>query len=250
MPHGNKVFFRQTMKEHFPELGFCEDDWKCEYLATQQYPGWHRTHCKGAMDSKQQSTQKNSRSAKSLNPVPNVSSGHSHLPPAPSPTLSDTPEGPTFSTAMIPPTSVPSPRSDLNELQLSPPTATLAPTTFLSPPTFGIEPRSHPSPTQEINGASEPSHPHLDLAPGQVHPRSPSPGLPSSTSSANMQPCSAAGLTPVTQISAGTDASLHTTATPVMPPQPESAPNHPIQVCRTLQILLHPPLTTHPPPRW
>ncbi|KAF9786835.1 hypothetical protein BJ322DRAFT_1019415 [Thelephora terrestris] len=58
MPHGNKEFFCQTMKEQFPELGFCEDDWKCEHLATHLYPGWHRNHGKASADSKQQSTRK------------------------------------------------------------------------------------------------------------------------------------------------------------------------------------------------
>ena len=247
MPHGNKAFFRKTMKDQFPELGFCEDDWKCEHLATHMYPGWHRTYCKGTVDSKRQSARKTSRSAKSLTPAPNVS-GHSYPPPAPSP-VSDAPEGPTGLIATIPPTSVPTQRSDLSELQLSPLGTTLASTTPLTSPILEIEPRPDPSPAQEIGRIPKPSHLPLDLAPGPVHSRFPSPESLLSTSSPNLQPCSAAGLPPVTPTPTSTDTSvpeeqpdvsLRATATPgalPMPTQLEGAPNHPIQVRCALRVL-------------
>ena len=41
MSHGNKEFFRQKIQEQFPELAFCEDNWKCEQVGTQTHPGWY-----------------------------------------------------------------------------------------------------------------------------------------------------------------------------------------------------------------
>jgi hypothetical protein len=51
MSHRNKPYFCQTIKEQFPKLGSCEDGWKCNYLATHLYPGWHQNHGKLTADS-------------------------------------------------------------------------------------------------------------------------------------------------------------------------------------------------------
>ncbi|KAH9918104.1 hypothetical protein B0H21DRAFT_847417 [Amylocystis lapponica] len=34
--------FRTEMVSRFPELRLCEDDWKTDYLATKNYPNWHK----------------------------------------------------------------------------------------------------------------------------------------------------------------------------------------------------------------
>ncbi|KAF9786836.1 hypothetical protein BJ322DRAFT_1106940 [Thelephora terrestris] len=181
------------------------------------------------------------RSARSQTPAINVS-GHSHLPPTPSPTLRNAPGRPTVSTTAALPTSTPTTRSDLSELRLSPPTASLISTISPISPVLELEPRTELSPAHETDGAPRPPHPTLNLAPGRVNSNSPSPELPHPTSVMNPQPYSEASPTPVTPISAGTDtfpleeesgAPLVTVTTPgppAMPPRPEGSPNHPIQV--------------------
>ncbi|KAG1725613.1 uncharacterized protein EDB91DRAFT_1254661 [Suillus paluster] len=44
--------FQQEMVTKHPELGLCMDNWKINYIATEQYPSWASTHLK---DQKQQS---------------------------------------------------------------------------------------------------------------------------------------------------------------------------------------------------
>lgn len=41
--------YHQEMRAKFPELAFCEDDWKAEEIATYYYPSWYKNHKKGAI---------------------------------------------------------------------------------------------------------------------------------------------------------------------------------------------------------
>jgi hypothetical protein len=93
MTHSNKDFYRQKMKEEYPELGFCEGDWKCEHLATQIYPGWHRNHAtsksadkvKPEPDANPKQRSKRTVSSKSPTPAPNNVPQQPCPPPAPTP---------------------------------------------------------------------------------------------------------------------------------------------------------------------
>ena len=35
-------FFQIEVYKHFPDLRLCENHWKVDYIATTNYPGWHR----------------------------------------------------------------------------------------------------------------------------------------------------------------------------------------------------------------
>ena len=38
--------YRWEMGRHFPELQLCENDWKFELLAIENYPSWYNNHCR------------------------------------------------------------------------------------------------------------------------------------------------------------------------------------------------------------
>lgn len=38
--------YRREMGRHFPELRLCENDWKSELLAIENYPSWYNNHCR------------------------------------------------------------------------------------------------------------------------------------------------------------------------------------------------------------
>ena len=78
MSHGDKGFYREKMKEQYPELALCEADWKFGFVATQVYPGWYRTHGKPKVK-KELGTKRRSKtmadSSGSPTPSPNDASG-------------------------------------------------------------------------------------------------------------------------------------------------------------------------------
>lgn len=39
--------YRREMRLKFPEFALCENDWKADFLATENYPSWFSTHVKG-----------------------------------------------------------------------------------------------------------------------------------------------------------------------------------------------------------
>lgn len=39
--------YHRKMCTKFPELGLCENDWKADQLATENYPFWFSNHVKG-----------------------------------------------------------------------------------------------------------------------------------------------------------------------------------------------------------
>ena len=110
MSHGNKEFFREKMKGQFPELGFCEGDWKCEQVGTQTYSGWYRTHgpekVKQEPGAKRQS-KKMTSSSKSSTPALDNTLGRSHLSPTPIPALTGLPEQPSLPSITNSSTSIP-----------------------------------------------------------------------------------------------------------------------------------------------
>jgi hypothetical protein len=107
MTHGNKELYRQKIKALYPELAFCEGDWKCEALATNLYPGWYRNHIK-APDHRQQSKVRVC-SSKSPTPAPIGVPEHSRSPSVPTGILESTP-GCLSISAVIPPALTPTPK--------------------------------------------------------------------------------------------------------------------------------------------
>ena len=83
MSHSDKRFFSEKIKEYYPELAFCEDNWKCEYVATHTYPGWYRTHVSDKKKVKQEpGTKQQSKIADSSGspaPAPDGAPGHLSL---------------------------------------------------------------------------------------------------------------------------------------------------------------------------
>lgn len=250
MTFGNKEFYRQKMKELYPELSFCEGDWKCEHLATQLYPGWYRNHVKSKVEAGPESNRR-LRKTKSPTPIPTGGiSGSSHSPSVPTPMLNNVPGLSTVSPTSPPAfSSTPSPGAAEQDhppqtpIQLTP-TATLAVTIGTSLDT-GV--------THEIDMLSEES-PGASPVLGATHPPSvPSPSfhlndgtrMVSSVSHATAIP-NCPPPTPITtclvpdkSASPGTTLPLGTpvqtvvapgTSTPS--PQPETTPNSSIQVRR------------------
>ena len=81
MSHSDKLFYREKMKEQYPELGLCEADWKFEFVATDAYPGWYRNHGGGKAKVKQepgakQQSKTTTSSSGSPTPTPNDAPGH------------------------------------------------------------------------------------------------------------------------------------------------------------------------------
>jgi hypothetical protein len=38
--------YKREMRRHFPELGLCDQDWKADQIAIDNYPSWHQNYCK------------------------------------------------------------------------------------------------------------------------------------------------------------------------------------------------------------
>ena len=38
--------YRMELRRQFPEFRFCENHWKADLLATENYPSWHQNHCR------------------------------------------------------------------------------------------------------------------------------------------------------------------------------------------------------------
>lgn len=196
MSHGNKLFYREKMKEQYPELGLCEDDWKCEFLATQSYPGWHRNHGRSVEDVKVEpgaNAKKRSKrtvSSKSPTPAPNSIPRQSPLPPPSAPALDDVP-GWTHPRP-VPTPSIPVSSSELylneplGDPTMSPVVSTPNPEPHLDSnivreTNHGMAPQAHQDPSSTLS----PSFP--SLSPQSPRPVSttlmvsPSPTLPTAT---------------------------------------------------------------------
>jgi hypothetical protein len=61
--------YRREMRHHFPELRLCENDWKAELLATENYPSWYNNHHRNSKIKKEDgsSTQLDKKKKRSLN---------------------------------------------------------------------------------------------------------------------------------------------------------------------------------------
>ena len=79
MSHGDKGFYREKIKEQYPELALCEADWKFEYVATHTYPGWYRNHGKPKVKQEPGTKQRSKTTAGSPTPAPDDASGY--IPP-------------------------------------------------------------------------------------------------------------------------------------------------------------------------
>jgi len=80
--YGDKEFYREKMKEQYPELTLCEADWKVEFVATQTYPGWYRNHGKPKVKKEPGANRRSKTmagSSTSSTPAPNDTPGH--IPP-------------------------------------------------------------------------------------------------------------------------------------------------------------------------
>jgi len=146
MSHGNKEFYRQKMKEQFPEIALCEGDWKCEYVATQTYPGWHRTHRQEKVKQEpgvKQQSKKTARASQSPIPTPGIAPGQ--------PRLSSLPEQPHLPPAVNPSISIPIPDLHPNIHHLS--STSTTPSSVASPVTpvlnLGPNPLDPDSPTAQ-----------------------------------------------------------------------------------------------------
>jgi hypothetical protein len=58
--------YRREMRHQFPELRLCENDWKSELLATENYPSWYSNQCRAKGN-----TERSSRSDKGKKRPPN-----------------------------------------------------------------------------------------------------------------------------------------------------------------------------------
>ena len=248
MTFGNKEFYRQKMKELYPELSFCEGDWKCEHLATQLYPGWYQNHVKGKAEAGPDSNRRSRKtisSSKSPTPIPSSVSGCSRSPSIPTPVLNDAPGLSTVSSAS-PPSFDSTPGPDDIEQNLSPKTP-IHPTPITTP-TVTIDASLDPRVTYEIDslsGASPGSTPTLSPArpPSRSSPR-PDDGTQAvgsvlhAAAIPNDLPPIPVNTHPVHEESTSPGTTLPPLGTSVQPvvapspsPQPETTHNGSIQVC-------------------
>ena len=229
MSHGNKEFYRQKMKEQFPELAFCEGDWKCEQIGTQTYSGWYRTHGKPKQEpAGKRPSKRMASSSKSPTPVPDSTAGRS-LP---------TPVN-TF-------VSVPISDSHQNPHHLSPTSAT--PGSVLSPVTpvldLGLNSLDLDSPAaHEVNphGALEVlEHSNSTQSPTPFS-ESISPPIPTNTPlSTILSPD--ANRSPDTNLPPDVPVVVVTPNTPIVPAEHEAIPGASNQVCLFLSVSFYSPL--------
>jgi hypothetical protein len=170
MNYDDKDFFRRKLKAQFPELGFCENDWKCEELATNTYSGWHRTYGKAGDQVKpepngKQQSKRTASSSKSLTPAPDHGPGRSHPLPSLTPATEDVLRLPMETTPTIPTSSSTCHPGEPHPVPLRAPNSIASPVTSLHD--FRLP--SDPAPTQEgSHGTLKPpsnSNPIPSLAP-------------------------------------------------------------------------------------
>lgn len=192
MTFGNKEFFRQKIKGLYPELSFCEGNWKCEHLTTQLYPGWYQNHVKDKVEvgpDPKRCSKQTARSSKTPTPVPSVNvSGRSHSPPVPNPVLDNAPDLSALSSTLGP---------DTIERDLPPQTP--IPITSTTAPAINIDMSLDLGTSHEIDVLPEASPNSTPaLSPAQPLSLSPPPHLDDTT-----------------QV---VDSGLHATASPIPPP--------------------------------
>lgn len=260
MSHGNKEFYRQKMKAQFPELAFCELDWKCEWVATQTYPGWYRNHggeakVKREPGVKQRRLKKAAGSSTSSTPSPDNVPGQSnpsgpeqsYLPPTlvnPSISIPTTNSHPNLSHLLPTSVSIASPATPVLGLRLDPlDLGTPIPQGLTHSKIAGAsqDPNINWSPTPlpefQSSQSFDPESQSLDLDFSVASP-GPIPPIPTDTRlSATSQSPDILTLPPVEAVAP---------TNPIRPLENETVPAPTIQVCLRLLDIPHSPLNVRP----